>query len=51
MGNVNFSDSSDLVLNTIATDFIESGVKPNQFEIVNSLEDNIFVIALHFNLL
>lgn len=45
------SSYSEIMLNPLGKDMIESGVKPDQFEIVNSFEENVFIIALQFSLL
>mmetsp|Transcript_5337 Transcript_5337/g.6358 ORF Transcript_5337/g.6358 Transcript_5337/m.6358 type:complete len:361 (+) Transcript_5337:251-1333(+) len=45
------SSKSELLINTIYADMIETGVKPCQFEIVSSLEENVFIIAAYFDLL
>ena len=45
------SNESKILMNIVKTDLIETGVKPNSFEIVNSFDENVFVIVMHFSLL
>lgn len=45
------SNKSEILVNIVKTDIIETGVKPSSFEIVNSFDENVFFIAMHFSLL
>jgi hypothetical protein len=46
-----WNGTPEILLNPIGSDFIEQGTKPDQFEIINSFEEDYFVIAVHFSLL
>ena len=45
------SNKSEIIMNTIKIDVIDTGVKPSSFEIINSFDENVFVIVMHFSLL
>ena len=45
------SNTPEILLDFIDSEIQEPSIRPNQFEIVNSFEENEFIIVMHFSLL